>query len=74
MTLAELQNRMSSAEFEAWLALAMLREDECPNCGVEPRDMMKFNYGEVKCPVCHSSYGKIRRWGSSAVRLEALEA
>ena len=73
MTLAELQNKMSSAEFEVWMALAMLREDECPNCGVEPRDMMEFNYGEVKCPVCNSHYGKIRRWGSSAVLREVSD-
>ena len=71
MTLAEMQQRMTAAEFELHVALSMLRQDECPNCGVEPRDLMEYNYGEVSCPVCKQTYGKVRRWGSLAAHREA---
>jgi hypothetical protein len=71
MTLAQMQARMTSTEFELWMALAMVRQDECPNCGVEPRDMMDFAFGEVHCPVCKQDYGKVRRWGSLAALQEA---
>lgn len=61
MTYAELQARMSNAEFELWLAEDILRSDECPACGVEPRELMDFEVEDVKCPVCKNKYGKVRR-------------
>lgn len=61
MTLAELQSRMSNAEFELWMAYEVIRNDSCPNCGVEPREMMDYTYVEVKCPTCDTKYGKTRR-------------
>jgi len=68
MTLAELGERMSNAEFELWHADDLLRADECPFCGVEPRDLMEFQVDDVKCPICKHKYGKIKRtdsWQSS---------
>jgi uncharacterized Zn finger protein (UPF0148 family) len=62
---------MTSAEFELHMALSMIQTDECPHCGVEPRDLMEYNYGEVKCPVCKNSYGKVRRWGFLVEHREA---
>lgn len=69
MTLAELGERMSSAEFSIWLAEETLRADECPFCGIEPRDLGEFEMHDIKCPVCKHTYGKLRkpnRWQSSA--------
>lgn len=61
MTYAELQARMSSTELELWYGYAMLKQDECPNCGVEPRDMMEYATVEVKCPVCKHQHARVRR-------------
>jgi len=61
MTYAELQARMSNAEFELWLAEDLLRSKECPSCGVEPRDLMEFQVDDIKCPVCKNKYGIVRR-------------
>jgi hypothetical protein len=69
MTLAELGERMSSAEFAMWLAEEALRADECPFCGVEPRDLSEYEIHDIKCPVCKHTYGKLRStkpWQSSA--------
>ena len=68
MTLAELGERMSSAEFEIWLAEEALRADECPFCGIEPRDLSEFELHDIKCPICKHTYGKLRTtkpWPSS---------
>ena len=61
MTYAELTDRMSSAEFELWLAEESLRADECPFCSVEPRDLMEYQVEDVKCPICKNKYGKIMK-------------
>lgn len=61
MTLAEMGQRMSSTELELRYALALLRQDECPNCGVEPRDMMDFETTKQHCPVCGHDYEKVKR-------------
>jgi hypothetical protein len=69
MTLAELGERMSSAEFEIWAAEYALRADECPFCGMEPRDLGDYEMHDIKCPICKHTYGKLRkpnRWQSSA--------
>jgi Zn finger protein HypA/HybF involved in hydrogenase expression len=69
MTLAELGERMSNAEFEIWLAEEDLRADECPFCGTEPRDLGEYEVQDIKCPTCKHTYGKIRKsrtWQSSA--------
>jgi hypothetical protein len=71
MTLAELGERMSSAEFEMWVAEEALRADECPFCGMEPRDLGAYEMHDIKCPICKHTYGKLRqpnRWQSSAQR------
>ena len=61
MTLAQLHTEMSSAEFELWMALAMVREDECPRCGVEPREMMNYKTAAFTCPVCGWEGERVRR-------------
>ena len=63
-TLEELSARMSNQEFELRMALEMIRQDECPNCGVEPRDMMEYGTQEVHCPVCKNNYHKVRKLGT----------
>lgn len=68
MTLGELGERMSSAEFSMWVAEEALRSDECPFCGLEPREMGEYELHDIKCPVCKHTYGKLRKpnWPSSA--------
>ena len=68
MTLAELGERMSSAEFSIWLAEEAIRADECPFCGMEPRDLGSYEMHDIKCPICKHTYGKLRQphiWQSS---------
>lgn len=65
MTYAELSAKMSSTELEIWFGLAMLRQDECPNCGVEPVDMMDYTTEPMKCPVCKHEHHKVKRYSSS---------
>lgn len=60
MTYAELQSKMSNQEFELWMALAMVKSDECPNCGRRADEMMKVHTVEVKCPICKYQYDKVR--------------
>lgn len=60
MTLAELSEKMSNAEFELWMAEDTLRQDECPNCGIEPKDIGKYTAHEIKCPTCKTTYFRIR--------------
>jgi transcription elongation factor Elf1 len=61
MTLAELGQRMSNAEFELWMAEEILRNFECPNCGHEAKDMNEVELVEVKCPICYTKYGRTRK-------------
>lgn len=68
MTLAELGERMSNAEFEIWLAEETLRADECPFCGVEPRDLGEYEMHDIKCPICKHTYGKLRKPSLLSVR------
>ena len=68
MTYAELTERMSNQEFELWLAYEMLKSEQCPNCGLEARDLMEFELVPVRCPHCKNEYKRIRRfdqWRSS---------
>jgi DNA-directed RNA polymerase subunit RPC12/RpoP len=79
MTLARLEVEMSQEEFELWMAEDAIRADECPYCGVEPRDLMDFEQSEIKCPVCKQKYHKTKRvtpWPSlhQPVPLEASQA
>jgi Zn ribbon nucleic-acid-binding protein len=60
MTLAELSEKMSNAEFEMWMAEDSLRRDECPNCGVEPRDIGKYVTNEIRCPTCKTTYFRVK--------------
>lgn len=64
MTYAELQRRMSNQEFELWMALAMVRSDECPNCGREAREMTQWVTHEIKCPICTHKYERVRSVGT----------
>jgi len=61
MTLAELGQRMSNAEFELWVAEELVRSVECPNCGHEAKDMIHVEMVEVKCPICDTKYGRTRQ-------------
>jgi predicted Zn-ribbon and HTH transcriptional regulator len=68
MTYAELQARMSNAEFELWMALAHVRSHECPNCGHEAKEMMNFQLKHAKCPICKYEYHRttgVDAWPSS---------
>lgn len=58
MTLARLQAEITSAEFEFWVGLAMVRGEECPNCGHEAKDMMDYQWLPAKCPICDYRYGR----------------
>lgn len=60
MTLAELGQRMSNAEFELWVAEELVRSTECPNCGHEAKDMVNTVMLEVKCPICDTKYGRTK--------------
>lgn len=69
MTLARLEAEMTEDEFELWMAEDAIRADECPYCGVEPRDLMEYEQVKVHCPVCKADYTKTRRttpWPSLA--------
>lgn len=71
MTYAEFQTRVSSTEIELWMAEYTIRGNECPFCGIEPRDMEDFSIHEIPCPVCKEKYKKVRRsepWLSSVHR------
>lgn len=59
MTLAELEDRMTAAEFDLWIVEYGLRAQECPGCGLEVRDMNEYVANEVKCPICKTTYNKI---------------
>lgn len=61
MTYAELLERMSSAEFELWMALELQRQVECPNCGTEPRDMHDVELVKLHCPNCKNDYQRVKR-------------
>ena len=60
MTYAEFTRRVSSQEFDLWLALASVRSDECPHCGVDPIDFMDYEQSDIKCPVCKNKYHKTK--------------
>lgn len=67
MTLAQLETEMSVEEFDTWMAEDEIRSFECPFCGVEPSEMMEFDYKKVHCPNCSSDYHKtVRRAEPSA--------
>lgn len=60
MTLAELGERMSAAEFQIWIADQELTNSECPSCGLEPRDMKEgYILTKVHCPFCKNDYNKV---------------
>jgi len=60
MTLAELSSKMSSAEFEIWIAEAELKSHQCPSCGLEPRDMKDgISLQKIKCPFCKTDYNRV---------------
>ena len=60
MTLAELSERMSAAEFEIWMADQQLSNAECPSCGLEPRDLKEgIVLAKIHCPFCKTDYNKV---------------
>lgn len=61
MTYAEFCRSVTATEFELWVALASVRSDECPHCGVAPMDLMDFEVREIRCPVCRNKYHKTNR-------------
>lgn len=60
MTLSELEERMTASEFDLWMTEFVVRNDECPACGHEVRDIGAFHAYEVTCPICKTNYMKIR--------------
>jgi len=60
MTLAELQEKMTAAEFEVWMAEETLRSRQCPNCGLEPKDMAEgAGVTKVNCPFCKFKFERV---------------
>lgn len=53
------EDGISSWEFDLWILENMCRSDECPHCGVDPKDLMDFEVRDIKCPICKSKYGKV---------------
>jgi hypothetical protein len=60
MTYAELQAKMSNQEFELWMALAMVKSEECPSCGRRADEMMTTETLKVKCPICKFEYDRVK--------------
>lgn len=63
MTLADFESKVTTTEFEMWVGLKLLEQEECPQCGVAVKDFMMVDYIEVKCPVCGLKYHRIKRRG-----------
>lgn len=61
MTYSRLLREMPTQEMELWKGLAMLRAEECPNCGVHGRDFMGWDAVPVKCPVCKTQYTRVKQ-------------
>jgi len=69
MTLARLEEELTDDELQLWMAEDEIRAVECPYCGVEPRDLMDYEYIELHCPTCKSKYHRTKRttpWPSLA--------
>jgi uncharacterized protein (DUF983 family) len=60
MTYADFLENVSTQEFDMWLALASVRADECPHCGVEPTQFMDFELADIRCPNCKQTYHKTK--------------
>lgn len=79
MTLAELGQKMSNVEFELWLSLSAKRQDECPHCGHEAKDLMDVEIIKMHCPVCKEDYnrvapvGQLRDMETSSIDLDEIE-
>jgi endogenous inhibitor of DNA gyrase (YacG/DUF329 family) len=58
---------------ELWIAYDMVKSEECPNCGVEPRELMEWEMVHVKCPICKQSHGRVKRWGELRAELRGHE-
>lgn len=67
MTYAEMSAKVSSTELELWFGLALLRQDECPNCGIEPRDLMDYTTETIRCPVCKHEHAKVKKFEASMI-------
>lgn len=61
MTLRELNERMTSEEFELWMAEFSLRAEECPFCGTHPEDIGEFEYLKLTCTTCRNDYSRTRK-------------
>jgi len=55
---------MSNQEFELWMALAMVKSEECPSCGRRADEMMEVQANKVKCPICKYEYDRIGSVGA----------
>jgi len=62
MTYARLSAEMSSTELELWMAYSMVKSEQCPNCGLEARDMEYYELKPVHCPHCKHDYKRIARY------------
>lgn len=71
MTVARLEAELNEDELLLWMADDELKSLECPNCGVEARDLMDYEYQKRHCPVCKSDYHVTKRtepWPLSAAQ------
>ena len=60
MTYADFIENVSAQEFDLWLALASVRGDECPHCGVDPVEFMDYELAEIRCSVCKQTFHRTR--------------
>ena len=58
-TLHELERDMPPEEYIYWQGLALLKQYECPNCGLEARDMNKYHTVPVSCPICKTKWDRV---------------
>jgi len=47
---------MSEEEFSMWIALADVRNEECPNCGNRADAIGSVYVREIQCIICREKY------------------
>lgn len=50
---------LGPGELVFWKGLQLVRRYECPNCGLEARDMMDYTTVPMSCPVCKTKWDRI---------------
>jgi predicted Zn-ribbon and HTH transcriptional regulator len=50
---------LGPGELVFWKGLGLLRKFECPNCGLEAKDMHNFTTLPMKCPICKTQWERV---------------